>query len=130
MGLPEPVVVNCSGLGSRELFGDQELTPVKGQLTVLLPQPEIDYTMSGGAGLYMMPRRDGILLGGTAEQGVWTLEPNDEARRRVVEGHITFFGRMRPGGSASRSSGASQPAMRSDRIQRDAWLSALDDGGF
>ena len=130
VALPEPVVVNCTGLGSRELFGDQELTPVKGQLTVLLPQPEIDYTMSGGAGLYMMPRRDGILLGGTAEQGVWTLEPNEEARRRVVEGHINFFGRMRPGGSASRSSGASRGVMRVDQIPRDTWLAALDDEGF
>jgi D-amino-acid oxidase len=28
--LREPIVVNCTGLGARELFGDRELTPVKG----------------------------------------------------------------------------------------------------
>ena len=43
--LPEPVVINCTGLGSRELMGDDQLIPIKGQLRVLLPQPEIDYTV-------------------------------------------------------------------------------------
>ena len=39
--LPQRVIVNCTGLGAKMLFGDDELTPVKGQLTILLPQPEI-----------------------------------------------------------------------------------------
>jgi hypothetical protein len=44
----------------------------------------------------MMPRRDGIALGGTQERNVWTLEPNDEARQRVVGDHIKLFTSMRP----------------------------------
>ena len=92
--LAEPVVINCTGLGARQLFGDDELMPIKGQLSVLLPQPEIDYiTLSDE--LYMFPRRDGILLGGTHERGVWTLEPNLDAQARVVAGHQRFFERMR-----------------------------------
>jgi D-amino-acid oxidase len=39
--LPERVLVNCTGLGARALFGDEELVPVKGQLTFLLSQPEV-----------------------------------------------------------------------------------------
>ena len=31
--LPQQVIVNCTGLGAKALFGDDELTPVKGQLT-------------------------------------------------------------------------------------------------
>src|SRR6185503_15214406 len=59
--LREPVIFNCTGLGSRALFDDEELTPVRGQLEILLPQPEIDYCyLSSG---YMFPRRDGIILG-------------------------------------------------------------------
>ena len=45
--LPEPVVFNCTGLGARDLFGDQSLTPVRGQLEILLPQPEVDYCYLG-----------------------------------------------------------------------------------
>ena len=39
--LPEPVVVNCTGLGAASLFGDPGLHPIKGQLAILLPQPEV-----------------------------------------------------------------------------------------
>ncbi len=94
LALSEPVILNCTGLGAAKIFGDQELMPIKGQLTVLLPQPEIDY-ITLTEELYMFPRRDGILLGGTHERGVWTLEPNAEAAERVLAGHIDFFRRMR-----------------------------------
>jgi glycine/D-amino acid oxidase-like deaminating enzyme len=92
--LPEPVIINCTGLGAKALFADAELIPVKGQLTILLPQPEVDYIVLMDD-LYMFPRRDGVLLGGTHERGVWTLEPNQEAMRRIVAGHERFFARMR-----------------------------------
>jgi glycine/D-amino acid oxidase-like deaminating enzyme len=93
--LPEAVVMNCTGLGSKELFGDEELLPDKGQLTVLLPQPEVDYAMVMNDEVYMFPRQDGILLGGTHERGVSTLEPNVEAQRRIVAEHQRIFDRMR-----------------------------------
>jgi len=83
-------VMNCTGLGSRELVGDQELTPIKGQLSVLLPQPEIDYTVLQDR-FYMFPRRDGILLGGTFERGVSDPEPNREAEKSVIEAHQRIF---------------------------------------
>jgi len=92
-GLAERRVVNCTGIGARDLVGDEELVPLKGQLTVLLPQPEIRY-IALYQGLYMMPRADGILLGGTRERGEWSLEPNREAEERIVAGHADFFGRM------------------------------------
>jgi D-amino-acid oxidase len=93
-GLSESVIVNSTGLGARELFGDRELEPVKGQLTALLPQPEVDYAMVTG-GLYMFPRRDGIMLGGTFEHGVETLEVNREAEQRIIAGHQRIFSGMR-----------------------------------
>jgi D-amino-acid oxidase len=89
VGLAEPVIVNCTGLGARALFGDEELEPDKGQLTILLPQPEIDYTYvaAGSETLYMFPRRDGIVLGGTNDHGNWSLEPDPEETRRILRGH-------------------------------------------
>ncbi len=101
--LPEPVIVNCTGLGSFDLFGDKELVPLKGQLTVMIPQAEVDYQTSGGInlpstpgiGIHMMPRSDGIVLGGTSQRGIWTMEPDDAERKRVVEGHIDLFSQMR-----------------------------------
>ena len=96
VALPEPVVVNCTGLGARALFGDDELTPVKGQLHVMVPQPEVDYvTLLGG--LYMIPRADGILLGGTFQRGDWSPDPDPAAETRILEGHARFFAGMNGG---------------------------------
>ena len=92
--LAEPVVVNCTGLGAKALFGDEELEPVKGQLTFLLPQPEVDYIVIT-EGLYMFPRQDGILLGGTFQHGVWSLDVDEDARRRILTGHRALFDGMR-----------------------------------
>ena len=47
MSLPESIIINCTGQGSKTLFGDDELVPVKGQLTVCVPQPEVNYRASG-----------------------------------------------------------------------------------
>src|SRR5262249_24352558 len=82
MTLREPIVMNCTGLGARDLCGDQGLLPLKGQLTVLVPQPEVNYHTNGGVppvpgatlGIHMMARSDGIVLGGTSQRGVWALE--------------------------------------------------------
>lgn len=92
--LPERVVVNCTGLGAAALFGDEQLVPVKGQLTILFPQPEVDY-IAIQRGLYMFPRSDGILLGGTFERGDASLDVDAEAERRIVEGHRRLFAGMR-----------------------------------
>jgi len=89
MSVSESVIVNCTGLGSLDLFSDEELIPVKGQLTFLVPQPEINYEFN------CMPRSDGIALGSTGEWGVWTLEPNEKARQRIVERAIERYAGMR-----------------------------------
>lgn len=91
--VPQTVIVNCTGLGAKALFHDPELVPIKGQLTVLLPQPEVEYATLP-PDLYMFPRRDGILLGGTHERGNWDLEPNREAETRIVAAHARIFGSM------------------------------------
>ncbi len=93
--LPEKVVYNCTGLGARELFGDQELTPIRGQLTFLLPQPEIEYMTVGPDDIYMFPRRDGILLGGTHERGNASLDVDPATTERVLRENGELFAGMR-----------------------------------
>jgi glycine/D-amino acid oxidase-like deaminating enzyme len=102
MALDEPVVINCTGLGAKAIFRDAELMPLKGQLIALIPQDEVTYSTNGGVResppgvfVHMMPRRDGIILGGTSERDVWTTELNDAERTRVVAGHKTLFDGMR-----------------------------------
>lgn len=84
--LPEPVIFNCTGLGAGELFGDAEIMPMRGQLAILEPQPDVDYNVLGG-GYYMFGRADGIVLGGTFERGEWSLEPDPADIARIIAGN-------------------------------------------
>jgi glycine/D-amino acid oxidase-like deaminating enzyme len=88
--LPERLAFNCTGLGSHQLFGDSALQPIRGQLAILLPQPEVRYAFTGQAG-YMFPRADGIILGGTFERDVWSTEPEPAAIARIIASHKALF---------------------------------------
>ena len=85
---------NCTGLGARELFGDEELIPIRGQLAILLPQPEVRYAFTGQGG-YMFPRADGILLGGTFERGEWDATPQQGDIARIIASHRRLFAGFR-----------------------------------
>lgn len=91
--LPERTIFNCTGLGAGALFGDAELVPARGQLAILLPQPEVDYNLIAREG-YMFGRRDGVVLGGTFERGEWSLTPHPTAIARIIDGHRSIFGAM------------------------------------
>jgi glycine/D-amino acid oxidase-like deaminating enzyme len=95
MALPENLIFNCTGLGARALFGDEELVPIRGQLVVLLPQPEVNYMTLGPDGNYMFPRKDGILLGGSFDRGVWNTEPDLAITQRILRDNGSLFASMR-----------------------------------
>jgi D-amino-acid oxidase len=110
MSLTEPIVVNCTGLGSFTLFNDKELVPIKGQLTVMVPQPEVHYRAGGrtpnGGNASMNPRSDGIVVGNLQDRGNWSLDVDEDVRKRNVDAAIEFFGAMRapsPGARLTRS---------------------------
>jgi D-amino-acid oxidase len=85
--LGEAVVFNCSGLGARTLANDDQLIPMKGQLTLLQPQPEINYMLAvPKQRLYMVPRSDAVVLGTSQVRGNWSLEPDKSEITRVLVG--------------------------------------------
>jgi hypothetical protein len=59
--LRERVLVNATGFGARALFGDKSITPVRGQLARMIPQPEINYGLFY-RGVSFLPRRDGLVF--------------------------------------------------------------------
>ena len=75
------------------LFGDEELIPAKGQLVFLPPDPAIDYiTLGGGRGqLYMFPRTDVLLFGGTFKPGDYSTHPEPEETERIIGEHQRLF---------------------------------------
>ncbi len=59
--LKEKVVINCPGYAARDLWKDESVVPVRGQIGWLIPQAELTY---GAAykGVNMLSRRDGIVI--------------------------------------------------------------------
>ncbi|MFD6278883.1 FAD-dependent oxidoreductase [Streptomyces sp. NPDC060209] len=82
------VVVNCTGLGARELVPDPGVRPVRGQL-VVVENPGIDewFTQAdpaSSATTYLFPQPGGLVLGGTAEVDDQRTEPDPRTAREIV----------------------------------------------
>ncbi|MCX4712880.1 FAD-dependent oxidoreductase [Streptomyces fimicarius] len=82
------VVVNCTGLGARELVPDAGVRPVRGQL-VAVENPGIEewYTAAdpaSAATTYFFPQPGRLVLGGTAEADDRRTEPDPETAREIV----------------------------------------------
>jgi D-amino-acid oxidase len=81
------VVVNCTGLGARELAGDRSMVPIRGQI-VRVAQPGLerfvldDYNPAGVT--YIVPRANDCILGGTAEDGREELAPDPATAMSIL----------------------------------------------
>ncbi len=59
--LGQKVVINCTGLGARALWKDETLTPIRGQIARLIPQPDVRYGVTYRH-VFTVPRRDGLVV--------------------------------------------------------------------
>jgi hypothetical protein len=89
MQLPQKTLINATGYGARELFADESVTPVRGQLTRLIPQPEVNYGLFYKNVLFV-PRRDGLVIQAVGDSDYYgfndptTLADRSEAERAVA----------------------------------------------
>jgi glycine/D-amino acid oxidase-like deaminating enzyme len=83
--LPEKVVIHSTGYGARALFADETIVPVRGQIAWLLPQPELRYCLFYN-GVFMLPRRDGIVVQavGSGEMEGYN-DPDETPNRKEAE---------------------------------------------
>ncbi len=82
-----PVVVNCTGLGARELAGDDALEPVRGQHVVVENPGLEDFFMEDrGAGEWAcwFPHGERVVLGGVAQPGAFDRAPDPVVSAGIV----------------------------------------------
>jgi D-amino-acid oxidase len=82
------VVVNCSGVGARDLVPDAEVEPIRGQL-VAVRNPGLDeffaeHTDELGEMTYLLPQGEVLLLGGSAEKGEAERVPMADVAAAIV----------------------------------------------
>lgn len=81
-----PVVINCTGVGARDLVPDATVRAVRGQHVVVanpgveeffLEEPGVRWTS-------FFPHGDKVVLGGCADEGEWSLEPDLAVAAEIV----------------------------------------------
>ncbi len=81
------VVVNCTGLGARELCGDRSMTPIRGQV-VLVEQCGVDEWVADNTdeqhASYVIPRVNTVVCGGTALPDVEDTAPDPREAERIL----------------------------------------------
>jgi len=97
--LKEKVIINCPGYGARALWRDETVVPVRGQMTWLIPQPELNYGLFYN-GVNVVSRSDGIgvqaISGGDMRGYGDDNESADRAEAEEAVGVIAgLFERMR-----------------------------------
>ena len=79
------LVINCVGLGARELCNDIEVRPTRGQVLYIKQDPGIGYYDQQPETLaYAIPRSDVTVLGGTAQVDDWGLEIREEDNEVIL----------------------------------------------
>src|SRR5262249_8354882 len=94
--LGKSAVINCTGYGARALWKDETITPVRGQIARLIPQPAVRYGLSY-RDVFVVPRRDGIVVQAVEGGDMKGFGDADEAIDRAEEWALTYCFRSAPG---------------------------------
>jgi D-amino-acid oxidase len=85
------VVVNCAGLGARDLVPDADISPIRGQV-VVVENPGIDWFFQdhaeGDDFTYILPHGDHVVLGGNAASGSDNPEYDPDKDRDIAKAII------------------------------------------
>jgi D-amino-acid oxidase len=81
------LAINCTGVWARHLVDDDAVYPIRGQVVVtdrLDSLPDTILTWDAGElPAYIVPRSEDCILGGTAQEGNWDLEPSTETAKGI-----------------------------------------------
>jgi D-amino-acid oxidase len=90
-------IVNCSGMGARELANDASVTPIRGQV-VRVENPGLEQVILDEAGpdgvTYVVPRSTDCVLGGTADEGVEDVRPDPATARDILRRCVALEPRL------------------------------------
>ncbi len=83
--LPQRVIINCTGYGARQLWRDESVVPVRGQIAWLIPQEGVNYGLNY-KDLNVLARRDGIVIqpNPQGDETGWN-DMNEEPNRAEAE---------------------------------------------
>ena len=84
-------VINCTGLGARELCQDNSIYPVRGQIAITVPHQGLPIFLYEEQPFYIVPRRDATIIGGTYEENVWETTPEPDTIQRLYRQAVELY---------------------------------------
>lgn len=78
------VLVHASGLGARELVGDDSLHPVRGQVVAVEQWGLTEWWLDGSGLTYVVPRQHEVVVGGSDEEGSEDLRIHDAQAEQIM----------------------------------------------
>ena len=81
------IIINCSGLGARQLVNDTFVYPIRGQIVAVKPQTAITtvYERYNKTSPLIIPHHDYVVLGGTDEKDCWSKEPDHNITKLLYD---------------------------------------------
>lgn len=72
------IIVNCTGLGARDLCSDPDVFPIRGQVTRLRTHSVKQFLLDEGGPTLVLPRTNDCIIGTTAQENDWNLRSNHD----------------------------------------------------
>lgn len=88
-------VINCTGLGSRQLCNDENIYPVRGQVALVEPMETLPIFLHNQQPFYIVPRKDATIIGGTFEEYEYITEIQSETLNRLHQQAKTLFPQLK-----------------------------------
>ncbi|XP_069090719.1 D-aspartate oxidase isoform X2 [Pleurodeles waltl] len=115
------IVVNCAGLGSRELFGDKGIYPVQGQVLKVHAPWLTHFVRDGSGSTYIYPGISSVTLGGTRVQNEWSLKPDSSVSKEIFR-RCTALVPSLEGVQETREKVGLRPTRPAVRLEREVLL--------
>jgi len=98
------ITINCLGLGSKLVFNDPEVLPIRGVMVTLKPQPHIMNQVFAFENppcdpIYVISREDVCLLGGTTHYNDYNTTTTEEEVKKIIENCVKLVPELESRGS-------------------------------
>ncbi|MBV9963553.1 MAG: FAD-dependent oxidoreductase [Parafilimonas sp.] len=85
------IIINCSALGARELCNDETVVPVRGQVALLETDTTRPIYLDNEMPLYIVPRKDAMIVGGTYEENIFKEETQPATIEKILNNAYSVF---------------------------------------